>query len=76
MAIIFLGISTSEILGNWSIKFSVKNPRNGIDIIYLFFLKKEKHLTGGKNNVPVDKCTFDGNFLLSGYSKITSRANT
>jgi len=55
----------------------VKNPRNGIDIIYFyFFKKKKKHLTGGKNNVPVDKCTFDGNFLLPGYSKITSRANT
>jgi hypothetical protein len=51
----------------------VKNPRNGIDIIYLFY--KKRHLTGGKNNVPLDKCTFDGNCLLSCSSKKTSLAN-
>jgi hypothetical protein len=51
----------SLVLGNWSITFS-ENPRNGIDIIYLL---KKKHLTGSKNNVPLDKCTFDGNYVFT-----------
>jgi hypothetical protein len=31
---------------------------------YYLFIKK-KHLTGSKNNVPLDKCTFDGNYVFT-----------